>query len=351
MTDKSSTGTDAGRQHSTDITSGGIKSLAMGFWASKVLLSAVELGVFSELAKQPLPLDVLQGRIGIHPRGSRDFLDALVGLGMLTREHGIYANTPETDAFLDPAKPGYIGGLLEHYNSRVYPLWGELTDMLRRGGRADDQAEAADFFTMIYRDPALLRGFMRAMSAWSNEAADAIAEKFPWARYSSFVDIGCAEGALAVKVAARYPGLSGGGFDMPPVAPLFDDYVRAAGLGDRVRFYPGDFFVDPLPTADVLILGHVLHDWGISEKQALISKAYEALPPGGALIINDVVIDDERRENVAGMLISLHMLVETKGGFDYTAAECRDWLEQAGFSQSYVEPLVGPESMIVAVKQ
>jgi SAM-dependent methyltransferase len=180
--------------------------------------------------------------------------------------------------------------------------------------------------------------------------AQAIARQFPWSEYGTFIDIGAAQGALPVQIARAHPHLTGGGFDLPVVGPVFEDYIAANGLQDRLRFYPGDFFKDPCPSADVLVMGHILHDWNLPQKLELLAKCHAALPPGGALIVYDAIIDDERRENALGLLMSLNMLIETPGGFDYTGAQCCAWMKEAGFSAARVEPLVGPDSMVIATK-
>ena len=328
-----------------------ILSLGLAFWGSKTLLSAVEIGLFSELAKGSLDFGTLSERLMLHPRSARDFLDALVALGMLERDGDRYSNTPETDLFLDRAKPSYVGGILEMANARLYPFWGSLTEALRTGEIQNEaKGGGEDFFAAIYADPVRLEGFLKAMTGISLGAAMAIANKFPWERYETFVDIGTAQGGLPVQVASTHEHLSGGGFDLPAVGPIFEEYVSSHGLGERLRFYPGDFFTDPLPKADVLVMGHILHDWNLEEKKRLLGKAREALPEGGALIVFDAVIDDDRRENAFGLLMSLNMLIETTGGFDYTGADCRSWMHEAGFRETYVEHLVGPDSMVVGVK-
>jgi hypothetical protein len=195
-----------------------------------------------------------------------------------------------------------------------------------------------------------LRGFLEAMTGISLGSAMAIANKFPWGRYEIFVDVGVAQGGLPVQVALTHEHLTGGGFDLPPVGPIFEEYIDSHGLGERLRFYPGDFFEDPLPTADVLVMGHILHDWGLQQKRLLLEKAYEALPEGGALIVYEALIDDERRENTFGLLMSLNMLIETPAGFDYTGADCSSWMRDAGFRETYVEHLVGPDSMVAGIK-
>jgi hypothetical protein len=328
-----------------------ILSLGLAFWGSKTLLSAVEIGLFSELAKGSLDLETLSERLMLHSRSARDFLDALVALGMLERDGDQYVNTPETDLFLDRTKPSYIGGILEMANARLYPFWGSLTEALRNG-QPQNEAKGGeeDFFAAIYADPGRLKGFMEAMTGISLGAAIAIANKFSWEHYETFVDVGTAQGGLPVQVALAHDHLSGGGFDLPPVGPIFEEYVDSHGLGDRLRFYPGDFFENPLPAADVLVMGRILHDWDLEGKKTLLAKAYEALPEGGALIVYDTIIDDERRENAFGLLMSLNMLIETAGGFDYTGADCSAWMREAGFQETYVEHLVGPDSMVVGIK-
>jgi hypothetical protein len=332
------------------VTSESILKLGLAFWSSKTLLSAVELGLFTELAEGPLDRETLTNRLGVHPRGMRDFLDALVALGMLERTNDRYANTPETNLYLDRRKPSYIGGLLEMANARLYPFWGSLTEALRTGQPQNEAKGGTNFFAALYADPARLEGFLKAMTGVSMAAAMVIAKKFPWGQYRTFVDVGGAQGGLPVQVALANSHLSGGGFDLPAVRPIFEQYVKSHGLNERLRFYPGDFFSDPMPAADVLVMGHILHDWNLEEKRTLLAKAYKALPKGGALIVYESLIDDERRENAVGLLMSLNMLIETPGGFDYTGADCVSWMKEAGFRETRVEHLVGADSMVVGIK-
>ncbi len=304
------------------LTPESILQLGLGFWASKTLLSAIELNVFTELAKGPLEAAALQKRLGLHARSARDFFDTLTSLGMLTRKDGKYANTPETDFFLDRNKPSYTGGLLEMANARLYPFWGSLTEALRTGAPQSEIKSGGNFFAKLYSDPAALRQFLSGMTGISMGAATVIAQKFPWKNYKTFLDIGGAQGATPVQLAKAHPHLKGGNFDLPPVGPIFNDFVKSANLQDRLRFHPGDFFKDPLPAADVYIMGHILHDWDLKEKKQILAKAYAALPVGGSLIVYEALIDDDRSKNAFGLLMSLNMLIETPGGFDYTGADC-----------------------------
>jgi hypothetical protein len=151
-------------------------------------------------------------------------------------------------------------------------------------------------------------------------------------------------------VALAHPHVSGGGFDLQVVGPIFDEYVASFGLSGRLRFVPGNFFEDPMPEADVLAMGRILHDWDLEQKKALLAKAYAALPKGGGLIVYESLIDDDRRRSTFGLLMSLNMLIETEGGFDFTGADCGGWMREVGFRETYVEHLDGPDSMVVGIK-
>ena len=328
-----------------------ILQTGLAFWASKTLLSAIEMGVFTELAQGAEPIDALATRVGLHPRSSRDFLDTLVALGFLQRDGDRYANTPDTDLFLDRKKPSYVGGILEMANHRLYPFWGRLTDALRTGLPQNEIRDGGPgLFEVLYSDPARLKEFLISMSGLSRGANMTIARALPWANHRTFVDVGTAQGDLAVQIALANPHLRGVGYDLPAVAPVFEDYTATMGVADRVTFQPGDFFAQDLPKADVVLMGHILHDWDLATKQMLVRKAFEALPAGGALVVYDAIIDDDRSKNAFGLMMSLNMLIETPGGFDYTGADCTGWMREAGFSSARVEPLVGPDSMVVGIK-
>lgn len=328
-----------------------IMQLGMAFWGSKTLLTAIELGLFSELAATgPASAEELRERLALHPRSALDFFDALVALGMLEREDDRYRNTPATELFLDRSKPSYAGGMLEMAGARLYGFWGSLTEGLRTGEPQNEAKSGGDLFDVLYGDPDRLRGFAKAMTGISMGVAHALSAAFPWDSHQTVIDIGCAEGCVPVQLASDHAHLVGGGFDLPQVGPLFEDYVAGAGLGDRLSFHSGDFFIDPLPSADVLIMGHILHDWDTAEKRTLLEKAYAALPDGGALIVYEAIIDDDRCANAFGLLMSLNMLIETRGGFDYTGADCQGWMRDVGFSETYAQPLIGPDSMVVAIK-
>lgn len=337
--------------HTAAATPDRILQLGLAFWGARTLLSAVELGVFTHLAEAgPQSADAIAAKLSLHPRARLDFLDALVALGVLTRTKDVYANAPDADRFLDRRKPGYVGGLLEMAAARLYPIWGSLTEALHTGDPQNEAKRGENFFAKLYADPARLRQFLSAMTGLSAGAAQAIAAKLDWSKHKTFCDVGCAQGGTPVIIAQAHPHLRGVGFDLPPVRPIFEEYAADANLSNRLRFHAGDFTKDLLPRADVIIMGHILHDWGLEEKRALVRKAYEALPPGGAFVVYEALIDDERRTNAFGLLMSLNMLVETPDGFDFTGADCSGWMRDAGFARTRVEHLAGPDWMVVGVK-
>jgi hypothetical protein len=337
--------------HAGDPSPERILEIGYAFRKSKVLLSAVELGVFTALADGPLDRDALIARLAIHERGARDFLDALVALDLLERDgDGRYANRPDCDAYLDRRKPVYVGGQLEHVNARLYGSWGRLTQALRTGA-AQSELLGAGGYAALYAEEHAFAAFLKSMTDGSRKSAKELAARFAWNGYRTFIDIGTAQGSVPVEIAEAHPQLTGGGFDLPQLQPAFESYVRQHGLSDRLQFYPGDFLKEPLPSADVLVMGRVLHNWDLETKKMLLAKALQALPQGGALIVYDSLIDDLRRGPTHSLLASLNMLIETDGGFEYSGAECTNWMQEAGFGDVRLQPLGGPHTAVVAMKR
>jgi hypothetical protein len=332
-----------------------IMELARGFMGSKVLLAAVKLRLFDALRDGALTGEEIRARLGLHPRAVPDFLDALVALGMLARDgdgpRARYANTPETAHFLVRDAEAYMGGALEMYNDRLFRFWGDLEDALRTGQPQNELKHGgSSMFDELYRDPSRLEQFLAAMSGISRRNFASLAERFDFARYRTLCDVGGAAGDLSCAVAARHPGLRCVSFDLPTVEPIARAAIARRGLADRVNTVAGDFFRDPLPRADVVTMGMILHDWNLEKKKLLIRAAYDALPDEGVFIAVEHLIDDARRENQFGLLMSLNMLVEFGDAFDYTFADFRGWCAEIGFRRFEVIPLGGPASAAVAYK-
>ncbi len=332
-----------------------ILQVGMGFWASKTLLSAVELELFTQLGPEEMTGEQIGERLGLHPRATFDFLDTLVALGLLERDgsggDGRYRNTAQTATFLNKRSPSYIGGLLEMCNARLYRFWGDLTEALRTGQPQNEvKYTGASMFEELYRDEARLEQFMEAMRGIQMGSFHALAEKFDFSRYQSICDVGGATGQLSVVLATRHPHLQCTNFDLPIVEPIAKRTIDAAGLSDRVSTAGGDFFADPLPRADVICMGNILHDWNLDRKLKLIQSAYQSLPEGGALIAIESIIDDDRRHNAFGLMMSLNMLIEFGDAFDYTGAQFDSWCRNAGFRSTEILPLIGPSSAAIAYK-
>ncbi|HEX8065964.1 MAG TPA: methyltransferase [Thermoleophilaceae bacterium] len=332
-----------------------VMQVAMGFWASKTVLSAVELELFTQLGDGSMAGEEIGERLGLHPRAIDDFLDTLVALRFLEADGDgddrRYRNTDETATFLDKRSPTYIGGILEMANARLYRFWGDLTDALRTGQPQNEiKHTGKPMFDELYSDPARLEQFMGAMQGISLGNFQALAEKFDFSRYETLCDVGGATGQLCTIVAARHPHMRCTSYDLPVVAPIAERAIAAAGLADRVAVASGDFFADPLPRADVITMGLILHDWNLDRKMHLIRSAYEALPEGGALVAIENLIDDARRENAFGLLMSLNMLIEFGDAFDFTGSDFAGWCREAGFQRVEIVPLTGPASAGVAYK-
>jgi hypothetical protein len=332
-----------------------ILQVGTGHWPARTLQTAVKLGLFTQLAGGGMTAEQIREALGLVPRAVPDFPDALVALGMLAREgegpEAVYSNTAETAAFLDRNSPAYIGGLIEMMHDRLYPFWVDLGEALKTGKPQNEiKHTGSSLFDGLYADPERLEQFMAAMSGASTGNFIALAEKFDFSPYSTLCDVGGAEGMLAMMVARAHPHMHCITADLPAVEPIARKKIAAAGLSDRVSTAVVDFFKDPFPGADIITMGMVLHDWNLETKKMLIAKAYEALPEGGALIAVEQLIDDARRENVFGLMMSLNMLVETGDGFDYTGADFAGWCKEAGFSRCEVLHLAGPASAAIAYK-
>ncbi len=321
-----------------------IKRLGNAFCEAKLLLTATELGLFTVLDSGPATVEEVRDKLGLGHRGVRDFLDGLVALGLLARTGEAYANGPAAAEFLVQGRDGYSGGFLERANRMLYPSWGKLTDALRSGA---PQTQAP--FSAVTADPAKLKAFLAMMDSVNGLLVDDLLRLFPWSERTSVADIGGARGNVVGLLAKAHPGLRGTVFDLPDIADAAREHLAGLGVADRVGYQGGDFFTDELPAADVMIMGHVLHNWSPGQRQELVDKCYARLAPGGALLIYDAMLDDERQD-ISKLLVSLNMLLVTEGGSEYPVGECRDYLTKAGFTRTTAHPLGANNTLIVGFR-
>lgn len=336
------------------VTPDKIMKVGMGFWASKILLTAVNIGLFTRLGRGPADARKLKLKLGLHERSTLDFLDSLVALGFINRKgkgwDAVYSNSEDTDLFLDKNKSTYMGGILEMSNNRLYPFWNKLEEALKTGEPHNAAKGGKPFFGDIYDDEKKLREYVQAMGSVQVGNFFQFAKEFDFSNYQTLCDIGGGGGHLATQVATNQPHMTCTTFDLPEVTKIAQENIDRMDFSPRVKAISGDIFNDPFPNSDVISMGNILHDWGQEDKKKLIKKAYDALPDGGALIVIDNIIDDDRRLNSFGLMMSLNMLIETQAGRDFTGAEFESWAQEAGFSRTVLMPLTGPASAVIAYK-
>jgi 2-polyprenyl-3-methyl-5-hydroxy-6-metoxy-1,4-benzoquinol methylase len=337
------------------VTPTNIMQIGMGFWASKVMLTAVKMELFTHLAAGPLKGTEIQSKLNLNDRGLYDFLDCLVAFGFLKREGmkatSIYSNADDVDFFLDKKKPGYIGGILEMADHRLYKFWGNLEEGLKTGEPQNEEKNGGtSIFEILYSNKEQLHEFLNGMGGAQIGNFMNFAKMFDFSGYKTLCDIGGAGGYLSTQIALHNEHMNCISWDLPPVQPVAQAHIEQMNLSSRVEAQIGDFFQDDMPNVDVITMGNILHDWGKENKLMLIKKAYNSLPEGGALVVIESIIDDERKENAFGMMMSLNMLIETKEGYDFSHADFKELALEAGFKSTSLLDLPGPSSAVIAIK-
>ncbi len=335
-----------------------IMQIGMGFWASKTLLAAVHFRLFTLLSGKKLSGADIKDNLDLKTtqRHVYDFLDTLVSLGFLEREGLLdkakYSNTADTDIFLDENKPSYIGGILKMGNNRLYRFWGDLEEGLLSGQPQNESKGKAEggIFDELYKDPVRLQEFMDAMSGIQTGNFMTLVKKFNFNKYKTLLDVGGADGWLSIQVCRQHPDIKCINYDLAPVKPLAEKKIAQLGLSGRIKAESGDFFKDPIPRADVITMGNIIHGMDENAKQSVIDKVYQSLNDGGALIVIENIIDNDRRQNTFGLLMSLNMLIENGDAFDYSMNDFEGWAKKAGFKRTELIPLTGPASAAIAYK-
>ncbi|WP_366183728.1 methyltransferase [Flavobacterium ovatum] len=344
-------------QNENHPTAENIMKIGTGFWASKILLSAVKFQIFTTLAeKKSMSAKDIKTHLGLKctDRNVYDYLDALTTFGFLNREGLLetakYSNHNDTNFFLDKNKPSYIGGMLEMLNNRLYNFWGNLEDGLLTGLPQNEAKSGGNLFEALYSDADRLKEFIHAMSGIQMGNFMAFAQAYDFSKSKTMLDVGGSGAMLSLMVAKHQTHMSCVSWDLPAVAPIANENIQKFQLQDRVKTANGDFFKDSLPTADIIVMGNILHDWDEETKLMLMKKAFDALPSGGVFVAIEGIIDDERNKNVFGMMMSINMLIETGKGFDYTFADFNKWAKAVGFTSTKIIQLAGPSSAAIAFK-
>ena len=336
----------------------GILQVCTGFWASKVLMTASKFNLFTHLEIKPnqsaKEIKTLL-ELECTDRNVYDFLDCLTALGFLKRDGLLdtakYSNTLDTAVFLDKAKSSYIGGLLEMQNNQGWEVWSKLDKGLKTGLIQHEVKEGDDsVFDLFYSDPEQFKNFVGGMTGVQMGNFMALSQKFDFSKYKTMVDVGGSAGTLSALIAKDNSHMQCTTFDLPKLESIANQTIQKFQLEKQVTVMNGDFFKDKLPKSDIVTMGNILHDWDEDTKIKLMQIAYDALPSGGAFIAIENIIDNARKQNVFGLMLSLNMLIETGDGFDYTFDDFNRWAKKVGFSSTELLPLAGPGSAAIAYK-
>lgn len=325
---------------------GRIMGILSGYWTARILLTAARSDLFTALSGTSATAAELGERLGFRMPGANDFLLSLAGLGMVeAAEDGTFRNSPAAERYLVRGRPEYIGGYVQFVDRELNTAWDGLGTSLRTGLPQNPAARKGNPYDTLYADREATESFLESMDMLNTPLLQRL-DGLEWSGHATFVDVGGARGNVARHLVRRHPHLKGGVFDLPQLEASFDAHMKSLGDEGRVSFHPGDFFVDELPEADVLILGHVLHNWSTEDRRTLLRKAYDAVRPGGAVVVYDPMVSNSRPPLYA-TLAALSMLVWSAGGGEYSVGECHAWLREAGFRPETVGPEDTPDDVLV----
>jgi acetylserotonin O-methyltransferase len=310
-----------------------ILDLIEAFRRSKVMFTAVRLGIFEMLAIMPQSCAPLAVQLSLDRAALSRLLDGCVALGLLEREGELYSNTPAATRFLTKSSPETLSGYIVYSDQSLYKLWEHLDDAIREGTNrwAQTFGSRNALFDHYFRDETATRSFLAGMNGFGQIASPRLVKAFDLSGFSHLVDLGGATGHLAIAACRLYPELKATVLDLPAVAPFAGEHIAESGLGDRVQFVTGDFFVDVLPKADLYTLGRILHDWDDAKINKLLRKIFLCLPSKGALLVTETLVDDDRSGPSYTLMQDLNMLVCTDGR-ERTEAEYSALLQGAGFA-------------------
>ncbi len=330
-----------------------LQGLMTGFWISKALFTGVELGIFDELAKGPASAEILGYRLRLNPNSLERLMNALVSLDLLSKSDGRYINTEETESYLVRGKSSYLGGQVEHLSQLHWRLWQYLPEAVRENSPRVQQVFGPVFpiLEAVSADPQRLRAFVQGIHNMSVPAAEEIVNAFDFSMFKKLIDVGGGSGALAIAAATKWPNLQCVVFELPAVCDIAKEHIQQYPVNDRVKVQPGDFFAkETIPNdADIIVLGWVLRDWPSDESQLILKNCYDALKPGGVVLVCEKLLDENRTGPLQTTLMDLQALVST-GGQERTRKEYGDWMESAGFDDIGVNILAGSRDIIFGYK-
>ncbi len=346
--------TTAARLEKIPVSPEPLYRLLFGRPMTQILYAAYDFGLFELLSKAPQTQDDICARLDLPAHSAQMLIHTCAAIGLLKKEGDVFHNTALSENYLVHKKPFHLGGLLEHFRKHVYPAWDHLQEAVREDGPQMKDAsttQKADIFQVTKGIDIDTELFIAAMHNLSVSDGLLLAEAFDFSRFSHLIDVGGGSGALSLAVASRFPHLRATVFDRPQVCALSERYIQEAGLETRVRTVGGDAFRDALPSgADILLMSLFVHAFGLKQSTPLLKRCFEALPPGGCLLIYEPVLDSSRTGPLTTLLSSLNMLVVTPSGGDVTAEEYRLWLQDNGFKDVFYKPIPAIRHLIGGYK-
>ncbi|MEU9008740.1 methyltransferase [Streptomyces sp. NPDC048479] len=330
---------------------GAVLAQAMAFQPARLVLTGIEIGLFKELAKKPATEDAIRERLGLHTRGTDHFLAALVELGFLERsDGGEFSNSRAAQQFLVPGDEGYLGGFLRIAGQVMYPAWDKLGEALRTGAPQAATYTGEDMFGELYESDEKKDGLVGMAEDASRPLIPALTESFGWAKYSSVLELGGCRGNVLAGLVKAHPHLDACVFDLPQLDGDFTAHMSAIGMAEKVRYHGGDFFADPLPQADVLMIGHALVDWNDEQRKQLVKNTFAAVRPGGAFLVWDPVIVDDDESYLRNLIRSLNLQLMTPHGKGYRFEQCAEWMREAGYAEVTRTSLGHDVTLVIAHK-
>jgi acetylserotonin O-methyltransferase len=312
-----------------------VLTLIDAFRSSKAMFVAVSLGVFDSLERGPGSAEELAAEVEAQGEPMERLLDACVGLGLLSKQDGIYKNQPIASTYLCRDTPATLVGYILYSDKVLYQLWSNLENAIRRGGPQWKQTFHQDggIFDQFFRTEEATQTFLQGMHGFGILSSPLVVSAFDLSRFKTFVDLGGATGHLAIAACERYPGMKAIVFDLPRVIDAVQQRISASSVASRIELRKGDFFdTEQLPEADLFGLGRIVHDWADEKVKGLLRAVYEHLPPGGGLLLSEKLVNEEKTGPISAQLQSLNMLVCTEGK-ERSLGEFRVLLESAGFAR------------------
>ncbi len=328
-----------------------VLDLLESFRRSKTMFAAVSLGIFDSLEAGSRSLDELAGTLKLNRDALERLLDACVTLQLLRRSGDHYENAPEAARYLCKHSAARLTGYINYSNTVLWKLWGNLEDAIREGTNRWQQTFGWDgpIFSNFFRTEDSMREFLMAMHGYGLISSPHVVAAFDLSRFHRLVDLGGATGHLAIAACQRYPGLKAVVFDLPEAGLLAREIIGASPVADRIEIASGDFFVDTLPEADLYSVGRILHDWTEPKVLALLRRIFDRLPAGGALLIAEKLIAEDRVGPRWAHMQNLGMLLYTEGK-ERTLTEYQTLLEQVGFSEVKGSITPSPLDAVLAIK-